>query len=101
MTQKICLDCFHKLSPDKPIRKIRPREDQDDRRLLRGRRWRATPACRSRDSEIITAHFKSKLLTFPGWPPSAHRPHPVDNGPTNLVWGIFLNEMDSCHRNLG
>jgi hypothetical protein len=32
----------------------------------------------------------------PAWPPSAHRPHPLDNGPTNLVWGIFLNEMDSC-----
>jgi len=22
MTQKICFDCFHKLFPDKPIRKI-------------------------------------------------------------------------------
>jgi hypothetical protein len=33
--------------------------------------------------------------------PLPHRPHPVDNGPTNLVWGIFLNEMDSGHRHLG
>src|SRR5215469_5912162 len=33
--------------------------------------------------------------------PSAQRPHPFGDSPPDLVWGIFLDEMDPCHRLLG
>src|SRR5215467_14854217 len=40
-------------------------------------------------------------LCGPAWFPSAQRPYPAGDGPSDLVRRIFLDEMDSRHRLLG
>src|SRR5215467_3598766 len=40
-------------------------------------------------------------LCGPAWFPSAQRPYPAGDGPSDLVRRIFLNEMDARHRLLG
>src|SRR4029077_12986474 len=64
---------------------------------------KAVRICRLADNHWIgpASLLPTPLLRGPAWPPSAQRPHPVGDGPPDVVRRIFLNEMDPRHCLLG